>query len=55
MSFDYQNEQRGDRNTLSMDERYTLEERVLPTARKWLDIPSLRDHGLKTLAYWGEA
>lgn len=47
-------ETHGNRNTLSLDERYTLEERVLPTAKEWLRIPALRDHGLKTLEYWGE-
>ena len=45
----------GDRNSLSMDDQVILETRVLPTARRWLDIPGLRDKGASTLAYWGES
>jgi len=40
---------------LSHDELQLLEQKVLPTARRWvLEIPGLREHGEKTLAYWGE-
>ena len=45
---------RGDRTSLSYDDRVTLETRVLPTAREWLKIPGLQDHGRQTLEYWGE-
>lgn len=47
--------ERGERGNLSRDELYTLEARVLPTARRWLGIPGLREHAEKTLAHWGEA
>lgn len=43
----------GDRSTLSFDELEKLEE-VLATARRWLSNPNLKDHGRKTLEYWGE-
>lgn len=42
------------RAELSLDERELLETKILPTARRWLDIPGLREHGEKTLAHWGE-
>lgn len=45
---------KGERSTLSPDELRLLEERVLPTARRWLGIYGLAEHGAKTLAYWGE-
>ena len=45
----------GDRSKLSADQRTILETEVLPTARRWLNLPDLRKHGEKTLAYWGEA
>lgn len=45
----------GDRTSLTHDELFLLEEKILPTARRWLEIPSLREHGMKTLEYWGEA
>ena len=44
----------GDRSALSFDEQELLVSKVLPNARRWLSIPDLREHGLKTLAYWGE-
>lgn len=47
--------QGGDRSKLSHDELRLLETQVLPTARAWLDIPGLRQHGRQTLEYWGEA
>ena len=45
---------RGDKSKLTPDELDKLENEILPTARKWLSIPSLRDQGQQTLAYWGE-
>lgn len=46
---------RGDRNKLTYDQHNLLIDKVLPTARSWvLNEPRLREHGLKTLAYWGE-
>lgn len=44
----------GDRNSLSMEDAVILETKILPTARRWLNMPGLRDHGASTLAYWGE-
>lgn len=48
----------GDRSSLTMDEQYTLMEKVLPTARGWVErFPPgspLSDSGKQTLAYWGE-
>jgi hypothetical protein len=44
----------GDRTALSYDERMLLETKILPTARRWLDMPGLDTHGMQTLAYWGE-
>lgn len=45
---------RGDRSKLTMKEQEFLECEILPTARRWLSIPGLKDHGEQTLAYWGE-
>lgn len=45
---------RGDRSKLTFDQRSLLETEVIPTARRWLDVPSLREHGEKTLDFWGE-
>lgn len=45
----------GDKSALTHDELRLLEDKVLPTARKWLMVPSLADHGRSTLAYWGES
>ena len=50
-----QSAQRGSKESLSMDERHILETQILPTARRWLDLPGLRSHGESTLAYWGSA
>lgn len=47
-------QQGGDKASLSMDERHLLETQILPTARKWLNVPGLAGHGKSTLAYWGE-
>lgn len=44
----------GDRSKLSFDELVLLDEKVLPTARRWLGIPGLRQHAEQTLSYWGE-
>ncbi|MEO9633085.1 MAG: hypothetical protein ABJG14_21915 [Sulfitobacter sp.] len=44
----------GDRSSLTFDQLDLLENKVLPTARRWLRIPSLADHAKQTLAYWGE-
>lgn len=46
---------RGDRRALTFDERELLETKILPTARRWLKIPGLADHGKQTLRFWGEA
>lgn len=46
--------QTGDRGKLSFDQVQLLNEKVLPTARRWLGIPGLAEHGRQTLAYWGE-
>lgn len=46
---------RGDRASLSLDEQFLLENKILPTARRWcVEKPGLRDHGAQTLTYWGE-
>lgn len=44
----------GDMSALSGDELRLLETKILPTARRWLGTPGLREHGEKTLAYWWE-
>lgn len=44
----------GDKSTLTRDELELLETKILPTARRWLTIPSLAEHGRQTLDYWGE-
>ena len=43
-----------DRSKLSRDQLFLLNDKILPTARKWLGIPGLKEHGEKTLAHWGE-
>lgn len=49
------NVQFGDRHTLNASDRVTLEERVLPTAKRWVEsFPSLRGQGINTLNYWSE-
>jgi hypothetical protein len=45
---------RGDRTKLTHDEAKLLYERVLPAAKRMLLTPSLREHAIKTLDYWGE-
>lgn len=47
-------EARERRTKLSMDERHTLETRVLPTALRWLREGFQVDHAMSTLDYWGE-
>ena len=55
MALDGPQIQFGDRHTLNAQDRTTLENKVLPTACKWVrDFPSLRAHGIQTLNYWGE-
>lgn len=44
----------GDKSTLNIDQRDLLENTILPTARRWLDIPGLAHHGASTLMFWGE-
>lgn len=39
---------------LNSMERQTLDDKIIPTAREWLDIPSLRQHAVKTLDYWNQ-
>jgi hypothetical protein len=48
-------QERDPRLDLSHDELQLLEEKVLPTARRWVaEIPTLAIQGAKTLAHWGE-
>jgi len=55
MSFERHGQQFGDRNRLTFDQLQLLEDKISPTARRWVrDIPGLADHGRRTLAYWGE-
>ena len=55
MSLDGFQPSMGNRDSLSLDELYLLEETVLPTARRWVrDSPGLAERGRQTLAYWGE-
>ncbi|MCP4206696.1 MAG: hypothetical protein GY767_06580 [Shimia sp.] len=42
------------RERLTHDEKRFLSDRVLPTAKRWLTIPGLADHGKKTLEFWEE-
>lgn len=51
---DFANPTMGDKNMLRADELDLLENHILPTARRWLTIPGLKDHGRQTLMYWGE-
>lgn len=45
----------GDRRALTSMELIALDERVLPTARRWLrEFPQLAQHAVNTLAHWGE-
>ena len=47
--------QNGDRTSLNIDQLQLLEDKVLPTARKWVrGGGALADHGRRTLEYWGE-
>ena len=41
------------RSNLSPAEKEALT-KVLDTAKKWLDIPGLREHAERTLDYWNE-
>ena len=40
---------------LSRDKQDMLYNQILPTARRWLQIPGLKEHGERTLKYWGES
>lgn len=54
MSFDGP-QQYGARDALTHDQLILLEDKILPTARRWVrEIPGLAEHGKQTLAYWGE-
>lgn len=44
----------GNRVTLTANELDLLETKILPTARRWLGVYSLRQHGIQTLRHWGE-
>lgn len=43
----------GDIEKMTRDERFILEDKVIPTAERWMNIPGLREHAEKTLAHWG--
>ena len=44
-----------DRDGLIAAEKAVLDEKILPTARRWLrQYPGLRGHAISTLNYWGE-
>ena len=46
----------GDRRTLTGMELATLENKVIPTARRWLrEVPQLAHHAAATLTHWREA
>lgn len=46
---------RGNRAELTGAELQALDERVLPTARRWLrHSPALAHHAVQTLSHWGE-
>jgi hypothetical protein len=46
---------RGDRHTLDGIQLTALENKVLPTARRWLRMyPGLRSHAIAVLEYWSE-
>ena len=40
---------------LSRDKQDLLYNQILPTARRWLQIPGLKEQGQRTLEYWGES
>lgn len=44
----------GDRSQLPPDQLDLLEQVVLPRARRHAMDPTMREHGARTLAYWGE-
>jgi hypothetical protein len=39
---------------LTNDEAKILYEKILPSAQRMLVNPAMREHGVKTLDYWGE-
>lgn len=44
---------KGMRENLSYDELKLLDEKVLPTARRWLNTPGMQEQGRATLDFWG--
>ena len=42
------------KSDLSRDELELLAMKVIPTARRWLQVPGLADSGRQTLEYWNE-
>lgn len=43
------------RSDLSADELFLLEDKILPTAKRWVtQVPGLAEQGQKILDYWGE-
>lgn len=46
---------RGDRRSLTSAELAILDEKVIPTARRWLrEYPHLAEHAISTLVHWNE-
>lgn len=46
---------RGDRSSLTALELATLDEKVIPTARRWLrEYPPFAQHAISTLNHWRE-
>lgn len=46
---------RGDRSSLTVQELTTLDEKVIPTARRWLrEYPPFAGHAISTLVHWNE-
>ena len=45
----------GDRRTLTGEELRVLDEKIIPTAHRWLrEYPHLAEHAIKTLTFWQE-
>jgi hypothetical protein len=46
---------RGDRSSLTTTELVILDEKVIPTARRWLrEYPPFASHAVSTLVHWNE-
>ena len=44
-----------DRDGLSAAQKAVLDEKIIPTARRWLRThPALSQHAISTLEHWGE-